>query len=655
MAISLQPNVWHVKDSEGNYLSSAILSTTLPQEADALLTRIRTALSQEEIDATTFKNGFSDDLDNLIDSARDTLDDMLEEEEQLVADIRSTAQAKTDAEAAAAAAAQSATNASGSASAAAGSASDASDSASAAGQSASAAAQSATNASNSATAASGSASAAAGSASDAADSAQEAQDILDSIPNDYSDLSDDVDQLKIDITGKSNALVKSATSGDIVTFESGAEGLGISKLVATIEPMQNLNGYDNPWPAGGGKNKFNYSGLETGGIDGTGQDDDTATTDSRTDFIAVTAEASYTISGLSASVTAFYYDSNGDFVSSATVGNETITIPSGVASLRLSGTTANFTSTTQLESGSTATSFAPYSNICPITGWTGCNISHSGVDTSNPDVLSISWQTEAGTVYGGTLTLNEDGSADLAVTLIGKKIKDVTWQYLDKNGMCFRTSDTYDYFNSQELTFNNCLCSAYKVRLIDASYIGDNEITFKSKDWNAQYPRIVVRDSRYKSVSQFVSAMGEEIIVYPRRISSITPYHFDNIGQLKTFLGTNNVWTNTGSITELTYYSDTQSTLDDIRSLITFIEPTSTASQNYAIGDVLLYNNKLYVTTSVITTGATLTPGTNIVETTVIARLIDLETRLKSGTIENADLHLGLYVDNDGDISQVDD
>ena len=305
MAISLQPNVWHVKNSEGDYLSSAILSTTLPQEADAILQRVRSALNAEEIDANTFKEGFSDDLDSLVSDARGTLDQMLEEQEQLISDIRSTAQAKTDAESAAAAAAQSATAASGSATAAAGSASNASDSANAAGQSASAASQSATNASNSATAASGSASDASNSATAAAGSASdartvlnsvvaEAQDILDSIPNDYSDLSDDVDQLKIDITKKANA------------------------------------------------------------------------------------------------------------------------------------------------------------------------------------------------------------------------------------------------------------------------------------------------------------------------------------------------------------------------ALITSIESTSTASKNYAIGDVLLYNNKLYVTTSVITTGATLTPGTNIIETTVIARLLDLETRLKSGTLDNADLHLGLYVDSDGDISQVD-
>ena len=129
MALSLQSNTWHVKNSLGNYLSSAILSTTLPEEANAILQRVRDALNTEEINANTFKEGFSDDLDSLVASTRSTLDQMLDEQEQLISDIRSVAQAKTDAEAAAAAAAQSATSIGDSADAAAQSASEAEDNA----------------------------------------------------------------------------------------------------------------------------------------------------------------------------------------------------------------------------------------------------------------------------------------------------------------------------------------------------------------------------------------------------------------------------------------------------------------------------------------------------------------------------------------------
>ena len=43
------------------------------------------------------------------------------------------------------------------------------------------------------------------------------------------------------------------------------------------------------------------------------------------------------------------------------------------------------------------------SNIRPISGWTRAVISHSGTDTSNPVTYTVNWETEAGTIYGGTL------------------------------------------------------------------------------------------------------------------------------------------------------------------------------------------------------------------------------------------------------------
>lgn len=40
-----------------------------------------------------------------------------------------------------------------------------------------------------------------------------------------------------------------------------------------------------------------------------------------------------------------------------------------------------------------------------ITGWTGVTISHSGADTSNPETTTISWESEVGTVYGGSFNV----------------------------------------------------------------------------------------------------------------------------------------------------------------------------------------------------------------------------------------------------------
>lgn len=44
-------------------------------------------------------------------------------------------------------------------------------------------------------------------------------------------------------------------------------------------------------------------------------------------------------------------------------------------------------------------------NIRPITGWTGANVYYSGEDTSDYETIAVTWQTEAGTVWGGTLNV----------------------------------------------------------------------------------------------------------------------------------------------------------------------------------------------------------------------------------------------------------
>ena len=60
----------------------------------------------------------------------------------------------------------------------------------------------------------------------------------------------------------------------------------------------------------------------------------------------------------------------------------------------------------QLEIGSTATPYEPYSNICPISGWTGLDIfREASYDADATPTVSVTWQDEAGTVYDGTLNL----------------------------------------------------------------------------------------------------------------------------------------------------------------------------------------------------------------------------------------------------------
>ena len=145
-----------------------------------------------------------------------------------------------------AAAAQSATQAGNSATAAATSATQAGNSASAAGNSATTAGQQATAAAGSATAAAGSASAAATSETNAAASAARAEEVEESIPEDYTQLSNDVEELQNEIgfpktaTYNFDVIRASMNASDTRTLIPANAGDVLSILIT--QDGANLNG-----------------------------------------------------------------------------------------------------------------------------------------------------------------------------------------------------------------------------------------------------------------------------------------------------------------------------------------------------------------------------------------------------------------------------
>ena len=168
------------------------------------------------------------------------------------------------------------------------------------------------------------------------------------------------------------------------------------KCEVTLEPIQDLHGQDAPYPAGGGVNKF-------GGVYNV-----------RFTFLTpIPSGTTITVS-----------TANGSGNTRVNFGNDSdLRFYNGGINTLNSGLNRKYRVVTlaqeaksvyfdvfdagdyQIEIGGTPTTYKPYSNICPITGWTGVNIYHSGEDTSNPTVYTVSWQDETGTVYGGTVDL----------------------------------------------------------------------------------------------------------------------------------------------------------------------------------------------------------------------------------------------------------
>lgn len=65
------------------------------------------------------------------------------------------------------------------------------------------------------------------------------------------------------------------------------------------------------------------------------------------------------------------------------------------------------------------------------------------------------------------------------------------------------------------------------------------------------------------------------------------------------------------------------------------VQTSTTASQSYAVGDYFYYNNTFYRVTSAISSGGTISPGTNCTATTVGAELKSVNSRINDPLIAN--------------------
>ena len=227
------------------------------------------------------------------------------------------------------------------------------------------------------------------------------------------DLQSHIDQelapVKEDVLQKADAIVSSA-SGSIAHFEDGSESDAVD-VVAHINPVQDLHGYDSPWPAGGGENILQL-------VDGTYTLGGTGVTVSISNGIVTANGTATTGGGRTAKLTGDFTLKAGTYYakpfgenmvlhinkssddSALNVREESFTIAEDTLVFAGINVAANVTysntkATPMLSEGSTApTSWSPYSNICPISGFTGCNITGTGKNLLNlveSEMVSDGW------------------------------------------------------------------------------------------------------------------------------------------------------------------------------------------------------------------------------------------------------------------------
>lgn len=185
-------------------------------------------------------------------------------------------------------------------------------------------------------------------------------------------------------------MIEETASGDIASFSDGANDIPLKSLTCTINPVQDLHGQDYPYPSGGGKNKLNAPDI----------------TISQSSYVlnnvgCFLPSGNYVLSfdfsrtsGADRTSTFRIDDNNGNaiFTTPITIANGRNEVPINLSQdgyyLKCYSNAIGTYSKFQIESGSSATPYAPYSNICPITGHTELNLVHTGKNLLKPVALS---------------------------------------------------------------------------------------------------------------------------------------------------------------------------------------------------------------------------------------------------------------------------
>ncbi len=199
----------------------------------------------------------------------------------------------------------------------------------------------------------------------------------------------------------------------------------------------------------------------------------------------------------------------------------------------------------QIELGSVATEYEPYQG-----------------ETYSVTFSDI--QGAPATVYGGTLTVNEDGSGQLVVDQKQCDLGSLNWQY-DSQYDRFKAllSDAKKPASNSVLTDPPIKCDIYEVVASSATASATAPCIGISMQ-----PNIQVKDTRYDDATVYKNAIAGHSLVYP--LATPVTYNF-TAEQLTTVLGTNNISCD-GSGVSLTYARDLASVITNIEARLAALE-----------------------------------------------------------------------------------
>ena len=221
----------------------------------------------------------------------------------------------------------------------------------------------------------------------------------------------------------------SHAEGAVASFPDGTD-LPLKNLMVNIDPVQDLHGQANPYPAGGSANLLKSTPYGSAYNGAVGRDLKTTTTNVMgysvqsdgkvainvttawtgrlfaTDALSAGTYSFRLWAGGSNNVRATWYVTDSDLVVTELVNNQsstgwgnvltrTVTEGQRIALSLSSNTVATLNTEFQVNAGSNIAPIVPFENVCPISGWDAV-----GVHNGNTVIATISLGQ---TVYGGTL------------------------------------------------------------------------------------------------------------------------------------------------------------------------------------------------------------------------------------------------------------
>lgn len=360
--------------------------------------------------------------------------------------------------------------------------------------------------------------------------------------------------LEIDVK---DILPTDTASGEIASFPDGSDLFDYLSCIVDIEPLQDLHGYDSPWVGGAGKNKLPYPYLNASGTsngitrtvnsDGSVTFNGTATANSWFNFCLEASQidwpaGSYTanvnggesnplVSGVSVTMNVRVGTSN---KYDATLNDSTQSVsftPPEDGYLRCyvqidSGVTVNnmvIKPMIRLAAESDAT-YEPYENLCPITGWTGCEVNVSGVNIWDEDweVGSISGQTGQSISGSYVRSTNYISVKPNTIYYFNRPAGNKFWLYAydeNKNYMHDAFGTTTGYYTLGETTYLFTIPNGvYYIRFV----VDNNYGTTYNNDISINYPSTDHDYHSHNGTTYPVSWQTEAGTIYGGKLDLVT-------------------------------------------------------------------------------------------------------------------------------------